>query len=110
MQADAEVDAVDGQSVEPSPEQLLFFESKVRPLLVAHCYSCHSNTANKVRGGLKLDSLASILAGGDTGTAVVPGDVEHSPLIIAVRYTDEDLQMPPKKRLSGAEVKILEDW
>lgn len=95
---------------EPTAEQIAYFESKVRPILVAHCYSCHSNSADRVRGGLKLDSLAAILTGGDTGTVLVPGNLDESALIRAVRYTDDDLQMPPKTRLTSAQVKVLEDW
>ncbi len=94
----------------PTPEGIAFFESKIRPLLAQNCYSCHANTASKVRGGLKLDSLAAIMAGGDNGAVVVPGDPDHSPLIVAVRYDDDSLQMPPKKRLPDESIKLLEQW
>ncbi len=99
-----------GTPAQPTAAQVEFFEKSVRPLLAGSCYNCHSNTATKLRGGLKLDSLASILAGGDTGPAIVPGDVEHSLLIKAVRYLDHDLEMPPKKQLPDAQVKVLEQW
>jgi hypothetical protein len=94
----------------PSPEQIAFFEKNIRPLLVDQCYRCHSTSAAKVKGGLKVDSLAALLAGGDTGPAVVPGDLKHSLLITAVRYTDKDLQMPPKTQLPAEQVKLLEQW
>lgn len=95
---------------EPTAEGIAFFESKVRPLLATHCYSCHANSADRVRGGLKLDSLSAILTGGDSGPSVVPGDPDHSPLVVAVRYTDRDLQMPPKRKLGDADVAVLEQW
>ncbi len=91
--------------------QLEFFENKVRPLLANHCYKCHSQQAEKVKGGLLLDTREGVLKGGDTGPAVVPGDAEKSLLIKAVRYTDPDLQMPPKdKKLSETEIADLVTW
>jgi hypothetical protein len=73
-----------------------FFESRIRPLLVERCYECHSANSEKIRGGLKLDSREAVLKGGDSGRAIVPGDVEKSLLIKAVRYSDKELKMPPK--------------
>jgi mono/diheme cytochrome c family protein len=90
---------------------LEFFEKKVRPVLADHCYKCHSATAEKVKGGLLLDTRPAMLKGGDTGPAIVPGDAEKSLLIKAVRYTDENLQMPPKnKKLSAEQIADLESW
>jgi hypothetical protein len=86
------------------------FEKKIRPLLVAHCYGCHSAKATKTRGGLCFDSKEGMLAGGDSGPAIVAGDAERSRLIRAVRYTDPDLRMPPKGRLTREEVADLETW
>ncbi|MEW6160406.1 MAG: c-type cytochrome domain-containing protein, partial [Verrucomicrobiota bacterium] len=83
-----------------SPEQLAFFESKIRPVLADKCYSCHSAEAEKVKGGLLLDTREAWMRGGDSGPAIVPGEPDKSRLILAVRYTDEDLQMPPKQKLS----------
>ena len=82
----------------PSAEQIDFFEKQVRPILVERCYECHS-AEKKMKGGLALDTREAMLKGGDTGAAVVAGDPEKSLLIEAVRYTNHDLQMPPKKRL-----------
>src|SRR3954466_6823645 len=79
----------------PSADEVEFFEKKVRPLLAEHCYKCHSASGGKVRGGLLLDSREGMLKGGETGAAVVPGDVDGSLLIAAVRRTDPELQMPP---------------
>ncbi|HCN78446.1 MAG TPA: hypothetical protein DIT13_14790, partial [Verrucomicrobiales bacterium] len=87
-----------------------FFENEVRPLLVKHCYECHSLESGKQKGGLLLDRREGWQTGGDAGPSIVPGDVEKSLLIHSIRYLDEDLQMPPKSRLSDAEVAVLEKW
>ncbi len=94
----------------PSREGVEFFEKKVRPLLVQHCYSCHSADAKKVRGGLLLDSRPGLLKGGDSGPAVVPGAPRQSLLVRAVRHADESLKMPPKGKLSAREIGDLETW
>jgi cytochrome c553 len=91
-------------------DALDFFEKRVRPVLVDHCYRCHSADAPRVRGGLRLDSRAALLAGGDSGPALTPGDPDASLLLEAVRYTNVDLQMPPKGRLTDAAIADLADW
>ena len=73
-----------------------FFESKVRPLLVKHCYECHSG--EKTKGGLALDTRAGWEKGGDNGPAIIPGKPEQSLLIKAIRHEDKSLAMPPKSR------------
>ena len=93
-----------------SREDADFFESKIRPLLEERCLECHSQKANKMKGSLDLGSRESVLKGGESGTAAVPGDPEKSRLVIAVRRHDTDLQMPPKNPLAGAEVDALADW
>ena len=85
-----------------------FFEKKVRPILVQHCYECHSGTERS--GGMQLDSKDGLLAGGDSGAAVVSGDVERSRMIDAVRYQNRELQMPPDNPLSAADIAVLEHW
>ncbi len=87
-----------------------YFESKIRPLLVQHCYKCHSEAEREKKGGLLLDRQSGWLDGGDSGQTVVPGDVEGSLLIKAVRYADEDMQMPPKYQLDAEAVALLEQW
>src|SRR3954454_22245696 len=82
------------------PAALEFFEKKVRPLLVDNCYNCHSANTN-AKGGLRVDDRGGLLSGGNAGPAVVPGHPEKSLLIKAVKYADDDLQMPPKKQLSS---------
>ena len=72
----------------PTPEDTAFFEQKVRPLLIEKCYGCHTQQAKKEKGGLLLDSRASILKGGDSGPAVVLGEPEKSLLMRAVRYKE----------------------
>ncbi len=82
-------------------EQEQFFEAKVRPVLVAHCGKCHASTAEKLRGGLRLDSREGLRKGGDSGPAIIPGRPDESLLLRAIGYRDEDLQMPPKGKLPG---------
>ena len=94
----------------PSPEGVAFFEKSIRPLLVEHCYACHSAGAKRLRGGLHLDNEQGWLRGGDLGPAVKPGDPEESLLIAAVRQEDEQLKMPPKGKLSAAEIALLTRW
>ncbi len=92
---------------------ILFYESKIRPLLIEQCHSCHSNEAagkKKLKAGLRVDSLAAMVAGGDSGPSVVSGKPEESLLIKAVRYTDSDLKMPPRTKLSEAQILLLEQW
>ncbi len=101
---------VSAQDKAIAPEQLEFFEKKVRPVLVQHCFECHAATAKKVRGGLLLDSRARVLEGGDNGPAIVPGDPEKSRLIEAIRYTRVDLKMPKKGKLPDAVIADLTAW
>src|SRR5579864_2351918 len=84
-----------------------FFEKNVRPVLVDRCYSCHSATAAKLKGGLRLDSLEAALKGGDSGPALVPAHPEKSPLIEAVTYKNVELRMPPKGRLPENQIADL---
>ncbi len=97
---------------ELDPQAVEFFEKKVRPVLVEHCYKCHSAETDKVKGGLLLDNREALLKGGDNGPAIVPGKPDESLLIRAVRFTDENLQMPPKKqdKLSPEQIADLEEW
>src|SRR5437773_4532929 len=103
--------AVNSSAAEISKADASFFDAKIRPIFVERCYQCHSHQSEKVRGGLMLDSREGVLKGGDTRAAIVPGDPNRSLLIQAVRYTNEDLQMPPKgERLTPAQVADLEKW
>src|SRR5262245_66296236 len=84
-----------------------FFESKVRPILAANCYSCHTDTA---MGELRLDSLEAVLKGGKSGQVVIPGKPEESVLIQAVQRTHARLKMPPTGPLAAADVDVLVEW
>ncbi len=100
--------APDDQPIKP--EQLKFFETKIRPVLMTKCAKCHASGAEKVRGGLLVDSREGLRKGGDTGPAVVPGNPDESLLITAIRYKDESLQMPPKTRLADQVIADFEKW
>ncbi|MGI8980905.1 MAG: PSD1 and planctomycete cytochrome C domain-containing protein [Pirellulaceae bacterium] len=90
----------------PTPEQLLFFEAKVRPILVANCHKCHSGKEPK--GDLSLDSRGGLLAGGESGDVVVPGQPEKSLLVEAINRTS--IEMPPDKKLADADIATLTEW
>jgi hypothetical protein len=91
-------------------EDLAFFESKIRPVLVEHCYRCHSAGTKKPKGKLLLDSRDGLRRGGESGPALVPGDPDKSLFIRAVRYTDAELRMPPDQKLPASVIADLEAW
>lgn len=96
---------------ETPEEAIAFFEKSVRPVLVQHCYECHSSDAaaqGKLKGGLFLDSKQGLLTGGDTGPAIVPGDAKKSLLIGAIKY--ESYEMPPKGRLPANVIADIVKW
>ena len=101
-------DDVVGFEEMPQTPQEEHFENKVRPLLKARCYSCHSHDSGKAKGGLVLDSKQGWQKGGGLGTAIVPGVPDESLLIQAVRH--DGLEMPPDNKLSAKEISILEWW
>jgi mono/diheme cytochrome c family protein len=90
-----------------TPEQLEFFERQVRPLLAANCLSCHG--PQKQEGGLRLDTRAGVLKGGDDGPAAVAGNVRESKLVQAIRR-EAELQMPPNSPLRPEAVAALTRW
>ena len=94
----------------PTEQDLAFYETEVLPVLREHCFKCHSHTAGKARGGLMLDSRASLLTGGDSGAAVVPRDADGSLLLQAVRYDSEEIQMPPTGKIADREIEVLVEW
>ncbi|MGI8980955.1 MAG: PSD1 and planctomycete cytochrome C domain-containing protein [Pirellulaceae bacterium] len=87
-----------------------FFEKRIRPILAEHCFECHSAKTNPLKGGLRLDSRDGLLAGGDSGAAVVAGEPEKSRLIVGVGYESEELQMPPAGKLAVEKVADLQEW
>ena len=94
----------------PGEEGLNYFESHVRPIFATHCYECHSQKAKKLKASLYLDSKAGILKGGDSGAVIIPGKAAEALLIKAVRYQEEDLEMPPKKKLPDSAIEHLAVW
>jgi hypothetical protein len=86
-----------------------FFRDRIEPILQQRCYECHSH-ADKINGGLALDSRSGWEKGGDSGPAIVPGSPEKSRLIEAVRYGNPELEMPPKGKLPANEIALLEEW
>src|SRR5687768_16108819 len=94
---------------EPDAAALEFFEKQVRPILVSRCYECHSSKLKEPKGGLRADSRGGLLAGGETGPAVVPGKIKEGYLVDAINY-GETYQMPPKGKLPAAEIATLTKW
>ena len=88
-----------------------FFETKIRPILSERCFECHSDATRKNNGGLKLDSKASVQAGGESGPLVVPGNPDESLLMKAVKRRDDSVSaMPPETSLSDAQLRDLDRW
>jgi mono/diheme cytochrome c family protein len=100
----------DPRFTEANAEGIEFFERRIRPLLVEHCYECHSAGAKEIEGELLVDSRAGLRRGGYSGSAVMPGDPEQSLLVKAIRYNNPDLQMPPAAKLSAEQIADIEAW
>ncbi|MDA7645489.1 hypothetical protein N8642_03930, partial [bacterium] len=103
------VDQGSAEEPEIPADQIAFFEAKVRPVLEANCYSCHSRKAEKLKADLFLDSREGMLLGGENGPAIVPRDPKHSLLMMALKG-DTLSEMPPKKPLASNEIRDLETW
>ncbi len=99
-------DAAKEAAVSFNPEDLKFFESRVRPLLVQHCFECHGE--EKQKGQLRLDSREAALAGGESGAAMIPTNPSESLLLQSVRY--ESYEMPPSGKLAESDIAVLEEW
>lgn len=92
-------------------EGVRFFEAKIRPVLIEHCYECHSSQSGKTRGGLKLDSQDAMQRGGDTGPAIVGKSLSQSLLYDSILYRDDgDFQMPPKGKLPASVIADFRRW
>ncbi|MGB7347965.1 MAG: PSD1 and planctomycete cytochrome C domain-containing protein [Pirellulaceae bacterium] len=87
-----------------------FYERRIRPILVQHCYECHSEAAGEQQGGLLLDRQSGWIEGGESNKSVIPGEPDASLLIKAVRYDDDELQMPPDGKLDDDAIRFLEQW
>src|SRR3954469_1404808 len=104
-------DTAPAAPVKLSPDQTQFFEAKIRPILTANCYKCHSVEQGKAKGKLTLDTRDGLLKGGENGQVVTPGEPDKSKLITAVTYNDPDLQMPPKgEKLADKDIADLVAW
>ena len=100
-----------GEEAKFNAEQIGFFEEKIRPVLVAKCYKCHSERSVKLKGGLHVDSRKGLLKGGDSGDpALVPGKPEEGLFLMALRHEEEDLAMPPKEKLSAGVIEDFSKW
>ena len=98
-----------GQTEQPLPtESVQFFEAKIRPVLVEHCFRCHSADGQGIRGGLSVDNRDAMLAGGESGPAIVPGNLAESILWSAINYSD--YKMPPKNPLPRAVIEDFRKW
>ena len=104
------VSGASGAADPPNPAGIEFFEKQIRPILAEQCYKCHSTKAEKLKGDLLLDSRQGVLRGGKDGPVIAPGHPDKSRLIVAISYTDPDLQMPPKHQLSATQVAAFEHW
>ena len=95
----------------PSSEAIDFFETRIRPVLVEHCYSCHSEKAlveGELQADLFVDNASGLLSGGSSGPGVVPGDPDASLILSAMRY--EDFEMPPQGKLDDQILQDFEQW
>ena len=101
-----EAESVSSESVDPA--QLKFFEERIRPVLVEHCYACHSADAKSIKGGLVLDSREGVLAGGDSGPALVAKKAADSLLLQAMKH--ESLEMPPERKLPENVIADFSKW
>lgn len=90
------------------PAQGEFFEARIRPVLVRHCYECHSTASVAVKGGLLVDSSKALRNGGETGPAIEPGDPADTLLLQALKH--ESLRMPPAGKLPDNVIRDFEEW
>ena len=92
---------------DPTPEQIAFFEKRIRPVLVTNCFECHGE--GRAKGGLRLTTGEALLRGGDSGAVVLPGNPDRSLLIEAVEQRG-DIKMPPKRKLADDDIADLRQW
>ena len=100
--------SADAEKATNKDRGIAFFETKIRPVLIKHCYECHASDSKSIRGGLLLDTLADTLKGGDSGTALVPGKPAESLLLDSLRY--ESFEMPPSGKLAPEIIADFETW
>src|SRR5688572_22414747 len=107
--ADAKIESKPDTKTQATPSAdpagVEFFETKIRPVLAESCYSCHSTAAKDLKSKLLLDTRDGLLKGGESELpSIVPGDLDESTLIRAIRHEDEGLTMPPKKKLPAEQI------
>ena len=90
-------------------EGMVFFEKKIRPALEKYCYRCHSDKEKKIKGNLVVDSKIGLLQGGDSGAAIVPGNLTKSVLWKSITYTN-DMEMPPKNKMPDNVIADFKKW
>lgn len=100
--------AAEGPAAVPASDSPEFFAEKISPLLTSHCVACHG--PEKQEGGLRLDSLAGLSAGGEAGPVIVPGSAAESVLAGAIGYADEALAMPPEGKLPDEAIQAIRSW
>ena len=93
---------------EETAKRIEFFENRIRPVLVEHCYECHSSRSKGLKGGLFVDSSKGLRMGGDSGPAITLGDSKTSLLMQAIRY--ESTEMPPKGKLPDSVIADFAQW
>ncbi|MAX36617.1 MAG: hypothetical protein CME33_08620 [Gimesia sp.] len=91
-----------------SDKGIAFFESKIRPVLIKHCYECHAADSKSIRGSLLLDTRAGLLKGGDSGAALTLGKPAESLLLESLKF--ESFEMPPSGKLSPEIIADFETW
>ena len=96
------------QAVESESSKIEFFERKIRPVLVKHCYECHSSDADLIQGGLRVDDAGAMKRGGDSGAVVSPGEPDSSLIVAALRY--DGMEMPPDQPLPEKVIRDFEKW
>ena len=99
--------AIQAAESAPDRESIDFFERSIRPILASHCHECHGS--KKQEAGLRLDTRDAVMAGGDSGPAIIPGEPEKSRLVTAIHYGN-DLQMPPDGKLEKEQIAALSNW
>ena len=96
---------------DPAPNSAEFYTTKVQPIFKENCYKCHAGINH--RGGLKLDTHEAIMKGGKDGTVLTPGHPEQSMLVALIRHegpADDPMPMPPKSKISDADIATVTAW
>jgi len=97
------------QTIAAPPDSIDFFEQRIRPVLIEHCYQCHAADTEQ-QGGLSLDSKSGWQIGGDSGPAIIPGDAAASRLLRVMAYQDAELEMPPDNKLPQNIIDDFQAW